>query len=136
VNETAKKIVLLVVALGAFGIAGYMMFRQTGQAQLPTEYRISGVCLACKQEATATSKLSERPPFECQKCRKAAVFPWFYCGQCNKRFVPNLERRGGGPAHLPVVPACPKCGSTSTGAYFPDDPDVKPAGDLPLPTWP
>lgn len=128
--------VLAIVAVAAFAFAGYLFFRGSRQAEFPSEYRISGVCLACKAEATATSKISERPPFDCLSCRKQAVFPWYFCGRCQRRFVPNLERSGG-TVRLPIVPACPKCGSTSTGSWVPDDPEQKPGGaDLPLPAWP
>ena len=80
-----------------------------------------------KQEATATSKLSERPPFECRTARNPAVFPWFYCGRCNQQLVPNLERAAAG-RHCQSC-RLPEVRLNGDWRVHARRPDVKPTGD-------
>lgn len=131
-----KNLVLTAVSVVLLGFAGFMFLRSSSKAELPTEYRIEGICLACKKPADKTQKLSARPPFECPACKQVSVYPWSFCRQCKNRFVPDLQRGGDGPPRLPVVPVCVLCKSTNCGAYDSLDPECKPVGDAPLPKWP
>jgi hypothetical protein len=129
--------VLVGVVIIALGIVGYLSFGSgRGAAGVPSQYVTSAVCLACQKETEVKHARGELAPWTCRFCGKNAVYPWFYCSNCKKRFVPNLTRpEPGGPLRTPTVPVCPACGSQNVGLYMPGLTDEKPAGDAPLPAW-
>lgn len=132
-----RNAILISVVVVVGGVAAYRFIAAPGsKPDYPKQYTVQGVCLACKQESEATQGVTERPPLECSKCRQRALFYWFYCPDCKKQFVPELQRRTDGPAGLPVVITCPGCRSARGEQYEPKDPDQKPVGKLPLPKWP
>lgn len=136
-DSARRNIVLGGSVIVLFALAAYLYFSRAGaQAELPQEYTIDGVCLACQQEARITASFDEPAPSACPHCGERAVYPWMYCFDCKKRFIPNLEQRGSGPPRYPIVPSCRACGSRNVGQYVPEDPLQKPIGDAPLPEWP
>jgi hypothetical protein len=137
--ESGKKrtVILLSVAGVLLAVAAYRLFTGSrATAVLPSQYTVEGVCLACKGESRATQSVRERPPLECEKCKARALYFWFYCPDCGKQFVPELERRSEGPPALPIVIRCPGCKSARGTQYEPNDPEQKPTGKLGLPKWP
>lgn len=135
-KPAAQKAGLAGLAIVLFGFAAYQFFWRGGGTELPSEYTIKGVCLACKQEAEAVYRSGEEEPFTCKKCGERAVYSWWYCMACNKRFIPEMMKRPDGPPKVPPMPRCPGCGSPRTGAWVPDDPTQSAKGDVPLPAWP
>jgi len=123
-------IVVLVLA-GVFFVRG-----QKTTSEVPDTYSIYGVCLACKAEGQTSFAHDERAPHRCDACDEMAVYPWYYCLDCQKRFVPNLYRRDpDGPLRVPRGATCTGCGSSNVTQYI--EGMYKPVGDVtPLPAWP
>lgn len=122
---------VVILGVAAYFTLGY--FR--GGNQPPSDYKTYGVCLSCEEEATVEHGASERAPFACSSCGEKAVFGWYYCQKCNKRFVPELLMQQGQWRQNPN-PTCPNCRGSDVSAYFPIVPGQEPEGDLPLPSWP
>ena len=125
------------IAIAALAVSVVLFARGRSAGALPNQYSIRGICLACQKESQSTHGLTEEPPFVCPHCGKQAVYPWFYCFECQKRFVPDLARPGPGqPLRFPSWPSCPcpNCRSSRVGQF---DPALQPTplGDAPLPKW-
>ena len=131
-----RNAILIGVAVVALAVAVTLMARSRIAGSTPTQYTVRGICLACQAEAETTQPLAAEPPFVCPKCGKQAVYPWFFCYDCQKRFIPDLVRpRPSEPLRIPSWPSCPcsNCRSTHVGQY---DPLLhNPVGDAPLPKW-
>ena len=123
-------VVVIVIAL-------VFLVRGGGQSgTLNRDYTVHGVCLACEQEGETTQAMDAYAPFVCPSCDAHAMYPWFYCDGCCKRFVPELVRPDpDGPLRLPMGIRCPACGGTQIGQYDPQMPTQTPVGDAPLPKW-
>ncbi len=126
----------LVVILA--GVAAYMWFGRERPTALPKRFTIHGVCLACRKPVEIEVELGQGEPYTCPHCGKQAVFEWLYCRNCRHRFIPQPvpDPAGSGLMRSPVIPVCPGCGSSDVAQWFPEDPDQKPVGDLPLPSLP
>ncbi len=137
-SDSAKKSLLVVAALAAVAVAGVMLMRSDSGSggNLPQQYSIDGVCLKCHESGQFSYSAKQDQPLVCPKCGERAVYSWFYCNACKKRFVPKLQVRADGVAVIPMVPACPACGSTDATPFIQEDPTQQPAGDTPLPAWP
>ncbi len=126
---------LLTVAL--FGVAGYLAFRGfSGPKGIVEKVESPGVCLACKQEVLASYKVGEAPPLVCSACGERAVFQWFYCYDCHRRFVPEPEPAPDGGFGVPMYPKCYACGCQSVQQLIPNFQEHVPSGDANLPKWP
>jgi DNA-directed RNA polymerase subunit RPC12/RpoP len=138
VSRSQRQVLLGAVAVVAFAIAAYSFFgRGKGGPNLPKEFSEAGICLSCKTEGRVTYPHAEPAPHRCPKCGEAAFYPYYFCFECKKRFVPALVQiRAGEPLRLPVGIACTSCGSTSVSPFLPNQPDYEPSGDAPLPKWP
>lgn len=79
-----------------------------------------GVCLRTGNEFTLTVPVSERAPYENPDTGERTVYSWWYCYDCKHRFVPPPVASRDGGLTAPTMPACPECGSMSTGAYDPE----------------
>lgn len=122
-----------IVGLGA--LAAYFSIYGFGpRTTVATQFKTHGVCLACKTDADVTADATATPPLKCPKCGEAAVYPWFYCNDCGKQFVPKLTANPGGPPQMPTWPTCPACGKSSVGQYLPGV-SPTPKAVLPLPAW-
>jgi len=127
-NASQKNGLLIGITIAALGGAGFMFYRSSGTAAAPTRYSVNGVCLDCGKSSTSMHVLGEHEPYVCPSCQKNAVYPWFVCTDCRKRFVPELDRGAPGePARLPHTPRCPACGSTAVSAW---DAELVPESDL------
>jgi predicted RNA-binding Zn-ribbon protein involved in translation (DUF1610 family) len=138
-RESQRNLALGGLAVVLLAAAVYLYFsRSRVGAELPTQARVQGVCLACERSVEITHAVNEIAPFRCPECGEQAVYPWKYCYQCNKRFVPNPVRYPGEEhPRLPSIPVCPLCGGSRTGGYNPNNPRQAPEGDdAPLPAWP
>lgn len=126
------------LAVTITGAAGYFFFSNRGSsgAVSATTYEFRGACLACKQPVQTTQHFDENFPLKCPKCGQAAVYPWYYCYQCKKRFVPELDRSGSGPPRVPMGPRCTACGSDNVGLWVEKMTTQQPTGDATLPKWP
>jgi len=133
-----RNILLGVTTVVLLVAAGYLYFSRAGaEAELPQEYTVDGVCLACGQEVHVVAKITDPQPYVCSSCGERAVYTWLYCYDCNKRFVPRLQASpGGGLPNLPVIPSCSECGSSNVSQYVPADATQQAVGDAPLPDWP
>lgn len=134
--EKQRNVLLGTVAVVAVLVALYMFFGFGSGRTRPDTYAIQGVCLACQQEMEFSYAAGEREPFKCSGCGEMALYPWMYCYDCRKLFVPNLVRAGDGePLRFPGHPSCPACRTQHVGTYVPKMPTQKPDGKLTLPTW-
>lgn len=131
-----RQMVLGVIAGLAFLAAGFFVLRfQRSVPAIPDEFRLEGVCLACKQSGRAVQHASERQPIACPSCRERAFYGWLYCPKCAKRVVSIEPASDGGPPRVPIAASCPLCRG-GVGAFVPDDPTLPVKGDAPLPRWP
>ena len=131
-----RNLILGATSVGLLAVAGYLFTRNTKSTYLPDTFSMDGVCLACKQSGVVTFGAGGREPYACPACMKVAFYGWKFCDGCKHRFVPALSRSSPGePPRPPAIPICTKCGSSRTGAYTPEDPEQKSAGDAPLPPW-
>ncbi|MGD8451211.1 MAG: hypothetical protein PVJ57_05280 [Phycisphaerae bacterium] len=134
--EKQRNVVLGSIAVIALLVALYMFFGFGSGRQRPDTYTIQGLCLGCQQEVKLSFAAGEREPYECPQCRQMAVYPWLYCYECQKLFIPNLVRGADGePLRYPGHPACPACRTQHVGSYVPELPTQKPTGKLPPPEW-
>lgn len=133
-----RQTVQLTIAIVALGAAITLFALQWGGDEgLPNEYWIDGVCLACKQDAAASFTSSEQEPLECPHCGEQAVYSWWICLDCKRKFVPRLVRSGeGGPPRRAAIPVCVECKSIKTAGYIKEFPDHEPSGVARLPKWP
>ena len=133
-----KQLVLGIVALLAFGIAGYLVFgRSSRVVEIAKNFTEYGVCLSCKAEGQVTYPREEIAPHRCPKCGQQAFYPYYYCNDCKYRFVPALVNAGAdSPPRIPLSIICTHCRSESTSPWFADDRAYEPAGTMPLPKWP
>jgi hypothetical protein len=138
VNEKIKKIVMLGLAVVAFVAAGVLlMTRSSSEAKYPTSFVTNAVDLVDKSEAKLSLAMGELLPYKNPKTGQKTMFPWYYCPECNKRFVPPPTKRADGIVALPMIPTCPLCDSRACSVWNPADPEqAKPAGDAPLPKMP
>lgn len=107
-------------------------------ANLPAELTARCVCLETHQEFTLKYGVRDAPPLVNPNTGRRTVYPWWYCPECNKRFIPDLvpDPRGG-PPKPPPIPSCPLCGSNRVGTWDPAIPEqANPDGDAPLPELP
>ncbi|MBN2445732.1 MAG: hypothetical protein JXO22_03350 [Phycisphaerae bacterium] len=132
-----RNVVLGGIGVVALLIAAYLTFSGVGRTkEVPTTYESYGVCLACKADARFSHDADEDAPYDCKNCGERAVYPWLYCFDCEKRFVPTLVADADGPPKMPGFPRCPVCRQSHFAAYDPEDPDQKNSkGDAPLPKW-
>lgn len=77
-----------------------------------TDYKARLKCRECGNEFTAKLDTAVRAPFKCTGCGKMTAWQLWQCDQCGTTFVPEPI---GDPPHPPIMAACPKCGSSSTG---------------------
>ena len=137
-NQQTRNFVLGAVAIVALGAAAFLYARGSGGgSMLPREYKMKGVCLACQKEGEYTIAARTAAPYKCKECGKEAVYPFYYCFNCKKRFVPDLVRlQPGGPLRLPPETKCPcpTCQSTDIGQWVADATQA-PTGTAPLPKW-
>jgi DNA-directed RNA polymerase subunit RPC12/RpoP len=133
-----RNLILGVIIVIGFGAAAYsFVFRGRRDATAATQFTEAGVCLSCKTEGEVTYPRQEAAPHKCPKCGTPAFYPWYFCFDCQKRFVPALVRRDpGGPLRLPLGIACTSCGGTNVSVFLPNQADYRPSGDAPLPKWP
>lgn len=88
---------------------------ESPQARLPDEFTSYGVCLETGDEVTAVYGADQRAPWVNPSTGRRTVYPWYYCRECQTRFVPELQPdRAGGLPRVPVVAICPECGSQKT----------------------
>lgn len=134
-----RNLILAAVALVAFGAAAYFfVFAGSDTVTISDTFVTHGVCLACKWNGTVETPTGQIPPHECPQCNEAAFYPYFYCFECNVRFVPWLiQRSPGEPYRVPPMPRCPQCGSSSVMQFMPEivEDENGDYTDLPLPEW-
>lgn len=124
---------LALVAVAVVAIAGAAYFATRPSRGPAKVFTARGACLACQtNDVTATFSKEQDPPFECSQCKKAAVFPWYYCDQCKKRFVPAPDYSSGQPRR-PTHYACPQCKREGCGDWIPEMPGQANAPAQPLP---
>lgn len=134
-----RSLLLVIVLVVVAGTAGVFYLNRSGdEVRVSRDLLTSGVCLACQKEAEVEHGLEESAPFACPHCGEQAVYPWFYCEDCNRRFVPQLVRMAGSAA--PTVPPagviCTACRSAAVTQYVPGLTPEPPGDDVPLPRWP
>jgi DNA-directed RNA polymerase subunit RPC12/RpoP len=137
-DNAKRNLIFGIVAVALLGFAGYRLFSTTrNPIRLPEDITTYGVCLACGQDAIVGHKLRANAPFECQRCGEMAVYPWYYCYDCMRRFVPPLGRDNPNePAHVLPMPRCTACGCRAVAPYDPERPDQAPVEDVEPPEWP
>ncbi len=133
-----KNVLLTVIAVVALLGAGFMFFRGGGRASdAPDRIQLHGLCMSCKTESTTTVRFGTREPLPCPSCKADALYQWQFCPDCQKRFIPQLERQVAGEPMRVVIPIrCPVCGGSNVTVFMPgmyDASDIK--GDHPLPKW-
>ena len=133
----SRQLLLLGIVIVAFGGAGYSIFGRKSGPSVAKEFTETGVCLSCKAEGEVTYPRAEVAPHRCPKCDAQAFYPFYFCFECKKRFVPALvQRQAGEPLRLPLGVACTSCGGSNVSPFLPNQPEYEPAGDAPLPKWP
>lgn len=134
-----RNIVLGVISAVCLVAALIVFLSNRGQNRvMADEYITLCVCLACQQECDIRHGPLELVPFTCPNpdCGEAAVYPWYFCNDCKRRFVPQpLMREPGGPLRPPATITCTACGSVSITPYAPEWLKEEPIGDAPLPRW-
>lgn len=137
-DGSKRQTVKLVISIVALGAAVTLFALQWGGDEgLPNVYWIDGVCLACRQEAETSFTPSEQEPLKCPHCAEQAVYSWWICLDCKKKFVPRLVRAGeDGPPRRVAIPTCVECKSAKTAGFIDEFPDHEPSGIAQLPEWP
>ena len=138
-SHAARKSLYVLLIVAAFGTTAFVLLRR-GEERLAIHAQhttIQGICLACRGEGAAQVPTTERAPHLCAKCAQTAVYPWWVCYECNRRFIPALfQPEPGGPPRIPATVACTGCQSQNVAPYLPEAQLDPPTGDLPPPAWP
>jgi hypothetical protein len=135
-EQGKRNVVLGGVALVAIAIAVVVFAKTSTKAGPSKTVQVNGICLSCQKEAQINVPTAVRPPYTCPACNKSALYAWFYCQQCGKRFIPTLERReANGPLRIAIECRCPACGSTEVTPWDPTDPEQPDKGTATLPKW-
>ncbi len=136
-SKPQRQAVMVAVIVVGFGATAYSLFGRKSGPTIASKFTEAGVCLSCQAEGVVTYPRGEPAPHRCPKCGTPAFYPWYYCYDCNKRFVPALvQREPGGPLRLPLGVACTSCGSGSVTPLLPNQPEYEDAETAPLPKWP
>lgn len=131
-----RKLILVAIALTAFGAALFMYLRPRAGASLPATKRMYVVCLACKHEFEVETSVDAQAPYKCASCDRLATYPVYFCFDTNRLFVPDLQRtEPGAPPRIKYPVISPFSRSTSVGAYDPADPRAQSAKKPTLPKW-
>ena len=134
-----RNLVLSIVAVVCL-VAALVVFLRTrgrGGNVFADEYMSPCVCLACQLECEIHHGPQDLVPFKCPNpdCGQVAAYPWYFCYDCKKRFVPQpLMREPGGPLRPPENIRCTACGSGNVTQWGPWI-EEQPVGDAPLPKW-
>jgi DNA-directed RNA polymerase subunit RPC12/RpoP len=137
VSKGSRQLLLTAIIVVGFGAAAYSFLGRRGGPSIAKDFTEPGVCLSCKTEGEVTYPRAEAAPHRCPKCGAQAFYPYYFCFDCKKRFVPALvQRQPGEPLRLPLGIACTRCGSSNVSPFLPNQPDYEPSGDAPLPKWP
>jgi DNA-directed RNA polymerase subunit RPC12/RpoP len=137
VSKGPRQLVFGLIIVIGFGAAAYSLFGRRSGPTIAREFTETGICLSCKTEGEVTYPRGEVAPHRCPKCGAQAFYPYYFCFDCKKRFVPALvQRQPGEPLRLPLGIACTSCGSSNVSPFLPNEPDYEPVGDAPLPKWP
>ncbi len=135
--KSQRQLLFVVIIIVGFGGAAYGLFGRKAGPSSAKQFTETGICLSCKTEAQVTYPRAEAAPHRCPKCGGQAFYPYYFCFDCKKRFVPALvQRQSGEPLRLPLGMACTSCGSASVSPFLPNQPDYESVGDAPLPKWP
>lgn len=108
----SKQAIMIVGAVAALGVAGYLIYGQIGTQTTPSEFLDSQeqawICTACGHTAEMSLEDSRRPEnlsadgfVKCPACSKDVFVQALKCPKCNE-LVANA-----GHGQLPDV--CPKC---------------------------
>jgi hypothetical protein len=138
-------IVVLVVLVAA--AAAFQFWLRADDTKTLKRFDLSGVCLNCKHEvSTGTYDAFHPAPWVCPSCGKQAVYTWFYCEDCDYRFVPvpqpGLQQRPDGPDVYPppMIAHCPVCeGGGHPSPWYPTfvpESGHQEKGKRDLPPWP
>lgn len=137
-GDSTKKVLLGGAAVLIFAAAVVLyVVRRPGGADLPTKYNYWGVCLETKEDISGEAPAGTTEPYANPKTGRPTVYSWWYCNNCQWRFVPELAKDSNGIPRAPMAPRCPHCGGVSCGKWFPADPEqAEPKGKAPLPKIP
>ncbi|MCA9244091.1 MAG: hypothetical protein KDA32_09065 [Phycisphaerales bacterium] len=126
-----KKITLIVIAVAALTFAGVRACRVTAnQVTVANELVGDGFCLACRTNVQFVHPKGEEPPHKCPACNERAVYRWYYCSECHRRFIPRMEKDIEGTLR-PVRPTyCAACGCENVGPYYEGFVEVPPIEDV------
>lgn len=136
-DDSKRNLVLSGVTVVALGLAAYFYFSGGEAVALPKMVNAEVVCLHCKEESLISYDRAAFPPYTCPACGERAAYPWLYCYDCNRKFVPTLIEREGHDLPIPTpFPTCTYCGCRNVSAYSTELPNQTPVGNAKLPKWP
>jgi hypothetical protein len=136
-SPQSRKALLIAIAVLALGAAAALLLtRSDGEASYPSKFVTHAVDLANGAEAELELRQGERPPYANPSTGERTMFQWYYCAECNKRFVPPPQRGPDGLLRLPMIPNCPGCGNAGELWSPEDESQAHPAGDHELPKLP
>lgn len=128
-----KQLGLGALALVIFALVGWRLFGGKGDSIMPRTFEGHGVCLACKTETTIQYEAKTLPPYKCPSCDQDAFYTWWYCSECQHRFIPELTNES--PRRPVRFPACTHCNCKGVSGWM--DAQLMPTrGDAKLPKWP
>lgn len=117
------------VALALLGFAGWRFLGSKSEVKMPEKFSGPGICLSCKTEATIDYPAKSLPPYKCPTCDQEAFYMWWYCSECQHRFIPELTKET--PRRPVRFPQCTHCSCKAVSGWIPE---IMPArGDAKMP---
>jgi len=126
-----KQVGLAILAVGLLGFAGWRFFGAKGEIKLPDKFRAPGICIACNTETTIEYPAKTVPPYKCPSCDQETFYTWWYCPECQHRFIPELTKET--PRRPVRFPQCTHCSCKSVSGWDPQSMPTRGDAKLPKP---
>ncbi|MFN0135819.1 MAG: hypothetical protein ACKVS9_06840 [Phycisphaerae bacterium] len=128
----SKAVGLSILAIVVFGLAGWRILAGSGELKMSKTFTAQGICLSCKTEGTVEYAAKTVPPYKCASCDAESFYSFWYCMDCQYRFVPDLMKDA--PRRPVPYPVCLHCNCKTVSAWIPEL--MPQRGDAKLPKYP
>ncbi len=111
-GSTLKSIVLIIILLGAIGVASYFTVKRTKPDEEQLGYTAILMCTnpRCKKVFEGKIIAGRPPPFRCKYCGKMSAYRAVRCQNCGEIFAKIEGGDQTSPDYEEGALECPECG--------------------------